>query len=684
MSPSTSVAGGWREPILSHFTPEAAAALRLTIVSDPDHLLTEQTILEEVERRGFDLIPFDDAIAFRYAYESKYRRHWDHGRQTSLVVLLRTELDDPDALPYDLLKSARRYGRVHRFSLAEIFPALAPSVLAQVDRRHFDAVAEAVAIESPTGLGERGTKDFLLRHVFNWTPELIKTPADLVHRLLQRHYRNEQLPEILDERLTGRLEELGRFPEWPLKRIVPDRQAFFAFMQERWPVFVRRHVEHKGKVGEAESVYDLDFHGPTDLPFDDANVRVYLDNLFVEGLLTPTDTVPKSAVEGTWLAPGVAGEEEEEAQDRFERLSESVASGIPQEDASYREWIDFAQRWAEWSALRAGLDADDALLEEAEELWAEVDVRFGRWMQAHFASLNNLAYLPTPAMVHHVVRFAAHGWQPGSDDHKVALIVLDGLAWGQWIPLRQSLAESVGSLAIKESGAFAWVPTITPVSRQAIFAGEAPFYFAKSIRTTSKDESHWRRFWEGRGIRGAAVQFVAPRLQEAEDAFLERLMTAAEHPACVALGAVVPTIDAMAHGTVTGTRGLQAQVAHWAADGHFRRVVEALVDHGFTVYITSDHGNVECTGAGKPNVGVLADERGERVHVFEDEAIRENVHEQYPGSLTWAPSGLPEDYLPLLATGRSAFASKGKRTISHGGISLNEVVVPFITIEGIE
>src|SRR5690606_14851845 len=166
---------GWREPILSHFTPEAASALRLTIVSDPDHVLAEQTILEEIERRGFDLIPFDDAIAFRYAYESKYRRHWDHGRPTALVVLLRTGPDDPDTLPYDLLRSARRHGRIYRFSLAEIFPTLAPSVLAQVERRHFDAIAEAVAIENPTSLGERATKDFLLRHVFDWTPELIKT-----------------------------------------------------------------------------------------------------------------------------------------------------------------------------------------------------------------------------------------------------------------------------------------------------------------------------------------------------------------------------------------------------------------------------------------------------------------------------------------------------------------------------
>lgn len=683
MSASSSAGGGWRQPILSLFTPEAAAAFRLTIVSDPDQLLAEQTILEEIERRGFDLIPFDDAIAFRYAYESQYIRHWDHDRPTAMVVLLRTELDDPDTLPYDLLSSARRNDRVFRFSVAEIFPALAPSVLAQVDRRHFDAVAEAVSAEGVTGLGERATKDFLLRHVFGWTPELIKTPADLIGRLLRRHYRNQRLPETLDERLVDRLRELGRFPGWPLERIVPDRQAFFAFLQERWPLFVQRRVEHEGRLREARPQYDLEFSGPADLPFDDEDVRVYLDNLFIEGLLAPTNAIPKSAVVGTWLESGVAGDDrEEDGRLRFERLSESIATSIPQESANYREWIEFAQRWAEWSALRAELDVDDAVFEEAEALWARVDERFGIWMQSHFASLNNLAYLPSPAMAHHAVRFIAHGWQPGRDGRRVALIVLDGLAWGQWIPLRQSLASSGLKLTIEETGIFAWVPTITPVSRQAIFAGEAPFYFGKSIRTTSKDEAHWRRFWDARGIRGAAVQFVAPKSQEPETAFMERLLMAAENPVCVALGAVIPTIDAMAHGTVTGIRGLHAHVTHWANDGHFLKVVDALVDRDFTVYVTSDHGNVECTGVGKPNIGVLADERGERVHVFEDEGIRKTVHEQYPGSVIWPPIGLPDGYLPLLTTGRNAFASKDKRTISHGGISIDEVVVPFITIEG--
>jgi hypothetical protein len=675
--------GGWREPILRHFTPQIAAASPLTVVADPDRLLAEQSVLEAIRQRGFDLITFEDSIAFRYAYESRYRRHWDEGRQTPLVVLLRAERDDVDSLPFDLLTLARRNQRVLRFSLAEIFPSLSPGVVAELDPAEFDRLYQAVQAVTPTGLGERATRDFVLRHVYEFAPELVKQPEDLIRLLLRRHYRDRQLPAALDAHQITRLEETNRFAGWPLERIVPDRQSFFAFLEERWPVFVRRQVEKsRPGVSGAPAVYNPAFAGPAELPFDHEDVRVYIDNLFIEGHLTPTDVVPKKAVGGTWLEWGVAGEAEDDARARFVVLSESIRNALPDEDCGYRAWIEFATRWSEWSALRAEVDQEIAAATETERLWHEVDARFAAWMLRHFGSLHNLAYLPSPAMVHHVVRFIARRTSEAKTNPRVALLVLDGLSGAQWVPLRESLEPARTDLSIRESGVFAWVPTITPVSRQAIFAGEAPLYFAQSITTTAKDEQHWRRFWDGRGIRGAAVQFVAPRTEETEAAFLDRLLTAAAYPACTALAAVVPTIDAMAHGAVTGARGLFAQVSHWAREGHFRTVVEALVKHGFAVHVTSDHGNVECTGIGRPNVGVLAGERSKRALVFNEELIRQKTGAEFTSTISWPPAGLPESYLPLLAAGRGAFTTQGNRTVSHGGISLEEVVVPFITIEG--
>ena len=55
----------WRDQILKEFMPKVA---RLTLVGDPDGLLLEEKIFEGIRERGFELIPFEDNIAFRYAY----------------------------------------------------------------------------------------------------------------------------------------------------------------------------------------------------------------------------------------------------------------------------------------------------------------------------------------------------------------------------------------------------------------------------------------------------------------------------------------------------------------------------------------------------------------------------------------------------------------------------------------
>src|SRR4051794_2615953 len=113
-----SQASTWRDPILAHFMPDIASVARLTIVADPDELLTEQGIVDGIRQRGFELVPFEDNVAFRYAYERRFRQVWDAGNGTNLVVVLRASRSDISALPFDLLQQAKRDQRLLSFSLA--------------------------------------------------------------------------------------------------------------------------------------------------------------------------------------------------------------------------------------------------------------------------------------------------------------------------------------------------------------------------------------------------------------------------------------------------------------------------------------------------------------------------------------------------------------------------------------
>lgn len=60
----------WRDSILQEFIPHVA---RLTLVADPDDLLVEEVIQQGLRERGFEVMRFENAVAFRFVYESKFR-----------------------------------------------------------------------------------------------------------------------------------------------------------------------------------------------------------------------------------------------------------------------------------------------------------------------------------------------------------------------------------------------------------------------------------------------------------------------------------------------------------------------------------------------------------------------------------------------------------------------------------
>lgn len=673
--------GTWREPILAQFSREIASVARLTVVADPDELLTEQGVVDGIRQRGFEIVPFEDHVAFRYAYERRFREIWDHGNDTNLVVVLRAARSDVGDLPYDLLQQAEGDRRLLSFSLGELFPSLAPHVLAELDRGELDAVSAAQKLFKPEPMGENATRDFLLRNVFRLDPAQIQSEADLLRALLRRHYSGKIIPESLDRRLIHLLRSTGRWQDWPLDQIVPSRATFLAFLQERWPLFVQQRLgsQETGLREEAEP-YDLLFQGPKHLPFDHDDVRVYVDNLFTDGLLTPTSSISRSRVEGSWMAVGVAGSVSIDQTLRFRKLLDLLHSNSPSAISDHHVWIQAATRWAEIVALRWSLPGEVASTdkERFDAAHVHIEQSFYDWMLAHYASLHSLSFLPQPVMLHQIPKYMAHQLITKGGAAKLALVVVDGLAMDQWAVIRQEMTHR--NWTAEEFGAFAWVPTLTSVSRQSIFAGDPPFFFGPSLGTTQKEAQHWSRFWEDRGLRKGDAIYACQGTLEEDDAFIVRITDQLDEPRCRIAGIVVGTIDQMLHGIVTGTDGMHASVRHWAKRAALGRLLDALLDRDFEVILTADHGNVEGVGIGKPNVGATADERGERVHVFPDALLRSNVAAKYPETIEWPNIGLPDDYFALLAPPLRAFIGEGRRTVAHGGLCLEEVIVPLITL----
>ena len=392
----------WRDKILNEFTPQVA---RLTLVADPDGLLLEEGVLQGIHERGFDLIPFEDHIEFRFAYESRYRSRWDRGELTDLVVVLRSAEQTLESLPYDLLQAGRKLF----FNLGDLFPNFSYPVVTAIDRCYLDRLYQAQRQNKPDTLGDNATKEFILLHVFGIAPELIRQPSDLLRILLRRHFRGQSLPVVLDERLIRGLQRKKSFKDWPLQEIIPDRAAFFSFLQERWSVFLSETLIAQAKgVKEEKTAYNFEYPGPVTIPFEHDDVRVYIDNLFLEGLLEPVEHEHADKLSNSWAIVGVKVDTKKDFLCRLEKLLENVESTLPAPGARHQEWSAFAWRWAELSVLSCQKPSllNSEVNRRVEELQKLVDESFLNWCRKRYAGLHNQPPVP-PVMLHHIPKLLA-------------------------------------------------------------------------------------------------------------------------------------------------------------------------------------------------------------------------------------------------------------------------------------
>jgi hypothetical protein len=660
----------WRDAVLQHFqTPTH----HLILVADPDGLLQEEQVLAVVRARGFDVMPFEDPIAFRYAYESQYRSRWDAGEETPLALVVRTSRPDLRHLPYDLLQRGRHLA----FSLHDLLPRLNYPVVRDFFRAApalFDRLMEAHLTYEGSRLGEQRTLAFIARHVYNLDPVSLTTLDDLVERLLTVYYHGWPLPERLQRWLWERLQASPTFRDLPVDRWLADRGFFFTFVEAQWQAYIRARGL---TLAEHRPIYDVGTLQRCPEPvegvdFNRLDIRLLVDTLFLEGKLRPAHVIAERPPED-WTAIGVTVDAEAYRQNRLARLLDHITDQMPGADTGHRAWLELAPTWAEALVLAHQTPLSSDLDEQFAAVRQRLTESFSAWVQARYDALHTLPYLPAPVVGHHVAHFLAHRLRQGAT--RLALIVVDGLALDQWYVIRE--VWQVRPWSYDEQVLFAGLPTVTPIARQALFAGQLPLYFPDTWQRTDADGRRWRRFWEDQGLLPSTVAWLRGP-EDGSTGLTTGLEAVLSDKRVRVLGLVISTVDEMLHGTVQGLGELHDRVRRWAEQGTLAEVIERLLMSGFDVWLTSDHGNVAAEGIGRPREGVLVERRGTRVRFYTDPAFLERARAEVPDALAWTPAGLPSGLLTLFAPDRRAFANTGEWLVTHGGLTLEEVIVPWI------
>lgn len=176
-------------------------------------------------------------------------------------------------------------------------------------------------------------------------------------------------------------------------------------------------------------------------------------------------------------------------------------------------------------------------------------------------------------MLHHSPRFLSR-YVNETKEHKIALVLVDSLSLPQWLVIRKELAKQRPTYRFRENAVFAWIPTLTSVSRQAAFAGKPPAYFPNSISSTDKEPALWTQFWVDQGLMQQEVAYA----KGLGDGALEKLGEIIARPRTRVVGLVVDTVDKIMHGMELGTARMHSQVRLWAGQPFMANLVDLLLE----------------------------------------------------------------------------------------------------------
>jgi hypothetical protein len=671
----TSETKTWQGAILAHFTPKRE---RMLLVIDPDNLMRDDALLAQVQNNNYDVLELADEVSFRAAFERNYRARWDDGEARHLVVVVHTT-NGQRHIPYDLWQKGRRI----ELSVSALFPNLNAIVVRGLDNAYYADLYPAhqgLAARNEMLRGERSTIEFILRVVFGLDPAGAGDPARWVEFLIHKHYSARELPPALEDYVLHKLLP-GVAPAGLRPEFLTDPNAFYAWLSEEWAAYVKRPPGSQRPWGSG-------------IDFADPRLRPLLGYLFAEGLVERAPVPEELSPNHEWLAIGLASvgkgatevalkESVEQSlynlKARLARFQAMDETTLPAGKTDLRDWLNLAAEWAEVVYQANNLPAEayarvqPALAAARETL----DDYFWAFVQARYSAVDYYQDNKGPMCL-----TAVNSWlyQQVGRDERLALVCCDGLALDQWFLLRDYLRAALPGLSFHENRTYALAPGVTPISRQALFAGRPPTAFAETMNRTDQDGERWHAYWVNHDVPARRVAHAAVQVSGQG---LDAVRAIAEGKN-LCLGVLVNLFDDVMHAVKGMPPEADKRVYYSALRGHLENgrldeLFDLLLKHGYRLFLTADHGNIAGVGSGLAPPKALIETYARRVAIFDKAELAEEYAAKH-GLRVFRTKALPPDVHPVYLLGNQLFAAQNATLISHGGLSLEELIVPFVEV----
>lgn len=339
----------------------------------------------------------------------------------------------------------------------------------------------------------------------------------------------------------------------------------------------------------------------------------------------------------------------------------NVKQYLEKEYDQLKEKADGCKDYREWFVIAEGKAQIDCMSVQYEIPLdtTDINVLFRDYILEQYGKLSTSMDSKSPVLVSRAMEFMKE------HSERFIIIVMDGMSEFDW----HILSRSFGGIHYEKESAFAMIPTVTSVSRQCLLSNKYP----RELMNPWSQSKEKQEFTEcARSMGFADKQISYQRGYESDFGSLVR---------CGAV--IIMDVDEMVHGQKQGHIGMFNDIGVMTKKRKLADMTRRFLNAGFDVYITADHGNTTRRGMGKlMTTGVETETKSRCMLVLKDFADKESLKEKY-GLLEFPKTYLPKEYDYLICDVSDSFYVKGEDVMSHGGISIDECVVPFIKIKAV-
>jgi CheY-like chemotaxis protein len=366
-----------------------------------------------------------------------------------------------------------------------------------------------------------------------------------------------------------------------------------------------------------------------------------------------------------------------------------------------QDWVEIYKKLARWE-IEFDDHPDLGLQETLEDQLRDCDIEFGKFIEKNYEHwvFEDPHFRPTlsPDVIRQFV------FPRLKNGEKVLFIVIDCMRLDQWLTFEPLLYDFYN---VDSAYYFSILPSATPYSRNSIFSGmfpdevqrQYPDIWEKEEEDESSMNSHEPEMLEtlfrtdypelAKGIKYLKV------LDSNTGWSMDKKLSTYLQSHLIAL--VVNFVDVLAHRRsdsdilkeiLPDEASYRSIVRTWFKHSWIYSVLKKFAQYGFTVVITSDHGSMRVQN----DVKVVGDKETSTNIRFKY-GRNLSVHQKYalaikdPAKYRLPDLGINTNYLIakesfyfIYPTNYHKYQSRYRNTFQHGGISLEETILPVVTL----